>query len=422
MNSSLEKTCRASSLCPGRNLASVFLQLFAVVIQPLRKPQKKKMRRLCRAEQAIFMTGNEPSAHVSSLEELPEMRENMNFRNNKNEPGKKRPLRVLTVTGVYPQANRPHNGTFIKSQVESLKAEGLEMIVIHPEPGPMPIRYLSAVWQVFSQTLSGQFDLVHGHFGLWALTARLQWRTPVVVSYLGDDLLGRPIPGGFTRKSLLVVRVSRWLARHVDGIIVKSLEMRNILAKDLEVAIIPNGVNFNLFRPLPRQEVRAELGWDRDRCFFLFGNDPAIYRKGFALAEAAVALLKQRGREAEIIIGNNLPQDILVKYMNACNALILSSLIEGSPNIVKEAMACNVPVVSSDVGDVAQIIGRTAGCAVCPRTPEAFADALELAYQHAEPTTGRRDIAHLENSLVAKQVLTVYQQAIERCRRKEGQA
>lgn len=322
-----------------------------------------------------------------------------------------RPLRVLTVTGIYPREGRPHNGTFIQSQVASLKAAGLEMVVVHPGPWPTPLRYVSAICQVFWRTLTGHFDVVHGHYGLWACTARLQWTTPVVASFLGSDLLGHSVSTGYTLKSRLVIRISRWLARHVAGVIVKSEQMRKVLDSRLEVAVIPNGVDFQLFRPMPRAELRQELGWDQERFSVLFGNDPRIYRKGFALAEAALACLQARGVQAELVVGNGLPQTQLVRYINACHALVLPSLAEGSPNIVKEAMACNVPVVASDVGDVAQVIGRTAGCSVCPRTPEAFADALELALHHTEPTTGRNDIAHLENSLVAQQVIALYRQA-----------
>jgi glycosyltransferase involved in cell wall biosynthesis len=172
--------------------------------------------------------------------------------------------------------------------------------------------------------------------------------------------------------------------------------MRKVLDGDIDVAIIPNGVDFTLFRPLPRAEIRAELGWRPDGFYILFGNDPALYRKGFTLAQDALACLKLRGLPAELVVANGLPQTQLVRYLNACNALILPSLIEGSPNVVKEAMACNVPVVSSDVGDVS------------------FADALELAWQHTEPTTGRHDIAHLEHTVVAQQVIAVYQQALAR--------
>src|SRR5207253_4088973 len=108
--------------------------------------------------------------------------------------------RILMVTGVYPTGQRPHKGTFIKSQVDSLLAAGLEVEVIHPKPGPVLLRYARATIQVFWQTLTGKFDIVHGHYGQWCLIARMQWTTPVVVSFLGSDLLGFVTAQGITSK------------------------------------------------------------------------------------------------------------------------------------------------------------------------------------------------------------------------------
>ncbi len=318
-----------------------------------------------------------------------------------------RPLRVLTVTGAYPRAETPHWGTFIKSQVDSLIAAGVEVEVIHPKSGPMPLRYATATAHVLLKTLTGRF-VVHGHYGLWCLAARLQWTTPVVASFLGDDLLGTPTAmGSYTRKDAIVVRVSRWLSRHVDAVIVKSEQMRR-LTPSQNVFVIPNGVDFELFRPAPRAEARAALGWKPDGYYVLFGNDPNIPRKGYPLAQAAIERLRARGMLAELIVANGLPQTELVQRINACNALLLTSIQEGSPNIVKESMACNVPVVSTDVGDVKQVIDRTQGCAVCRSDPEALAAGLEKALQHSAPTTGRIDINHLEGSIVARQVVEVY--------------
>src|SRR6266849_9750127 len=92
----------------------------------------------------------------------------------------RKPVRVLVVTGVYPTEQLPHLGTFIKSQVDSLIAAGLEVEIIHPKPGPVLLRYARAAIQVFFKTLTGHFDIVHGHFVQWCLIARMQWTTPVV--------------------------------------------------------------------------------------------------------------------------------------------------------------------------------------------------------------------------------------------------
>jgi glycosyltransferase involved in cell wall biosynthesis len=239
----------------------------------------------------------------------------------------------------------------------------------------------------------------------------MQWTTPVVASFMGDDLLGTVTADArYSKKSAFVVHISQWLCQQVDAAIVKSEGMQKAVSvSEDNIFIIPNGVDFELFRPIPRAEARATLGWDLNSYYVLFGNNPQIPVKNFSLAQAAIERLRARGISAELVVANGLPQTTVVQYINASNALILSSIAEGSPNIVKEAMACNVPVISTDVGDVSQIIGRTKGCSVCPSDPDALAIALEQAIQHMEPTTGRIDIAHLDRRVVAKQVIAIYE-------------
>jgi len=325
-----------------------------------------------------------------------------------------KPLRVLMVTGIYPTEHLPHKGTFIKSQADSLAAAGVEIEILHPKPGPVLQRYLWTIAQVWLGTRMKKFDIVHGHYGQWCLFASLQWSTPVVASFLGDDLLGTPLGDGkYSKLHALNAHVSRWLCSRVDAVIVKSEQMKRAAGREC-VFVIPNGVDFELFRPIPRTEARTALGWDQNRYYILFGNDPAIPRKGFKLAQAAVERLHAKGVSIELIVANGLPQTKLVQYINASNALILSSLSEGSPNIVKEAMACNVPVVATAVGDVAEIIGQTQGCSTCRHDPDDLATGIERALQHSGPTTGRTDISHLERSVVAERVIAVYESVLKK--------
>ena len=322
----------------------------------------------------------------------------------------KKPIRVLMVTGIYPTEQHPHSGTFIKAQVDSLIAEGLEVEIIHPKPGPVPLRYASTALQVFFKALTGHFDVIHGHYGLWCLLSRLQWTTPVVADYLGDDLLGTvKADGSYSKKGDFVAHVSRWLCHRVDAVLVKTEQMKKATSGG-NVFVIPDGVNFDLFHPIPRSEARANLGWDQDRYYVVFANNPEIPVKNFSLARAAIERLHERGMTAELVVANGLPQTKVVEYINASNALILPSIAEGSPNVVREAMACNVPVVATNVGDVAQVIGHTKGCSVCPHDPDALATGLEIALRHTEPTTGRIDTSHLSSSAIAKQLIAMYEQ------------
>src|SRR5215469_1878506 len=154
-----------------------------------------------------------------------------------------RPLRVLVVTGIYPTLAAPHLGTFVKNEVDSLVAAGVEIEVIHPNPGPAPLRYAAAAVAVLRKARAGRFDVVHGYYGQWCALARLQWTTPVVTSFLGSDLLGVFTAGGsFDKVGGLVERLSRWLCHHVDAVIVMSEEMRRAVSAR-RTFVIPQGVD-----------------------------------------------------------------------------------------------------------------------------------------------------------------------------------
>jgi teichuronic acid biosynthesis glycosyltransferase TuaC len=322
--------------------------------------------------------------------------------------------RILMISGIYPTKERPYAGTFVKTMVDALLARGHEVEVVHPPYSPAPLRYLLATLQVFFKTLTKRFDVVHGHYGLWCLAACMQRTTPVVATFLGDDLLGTvTINGGCSKKSQLVVRVSRWVSQHVEIVHVKTEQMKKISLR-ADAFVLPSGVNFDLFQPQSRVESRAKLGWDQERYYVVFANNPAIPVKNFPLAQKAMECLHERGIDAELIVANGLPQATVVQYINASNALILSSIAEGSPNVVREAMACNVPVVATEVGDVASVLARTEGCSVCPHDAEALAQGLEKALKHSEPTTGRVDTAHLAIQELVKQVENMYALALER--------
>jgi glycosyltransferase involved in cell wall biosynthesis len=327
-------------------------------------------------------------------------------------------LRVLVVTGVYPTREMPYLGTFIKTQVESLLALGIQVEVLHPRPGPVLLRIATASVRVLLKALTKRYDVIYPHYGHWCLAARMQWTTPVVASLLGSDVHGVPLPDGSqSKKGALVTRVTRWIAPRVDAVIVQSHQMKRELPGG-NVFVIPTGVDFEMFYPMQRTQARAALGWDPESYYVLFGNDPRKPVKDFPLAQAAIARLRDRGIPAELAVASGLPQATVMQCINASNAILLTSKSEGSPNIVKEAMACNVPVVAVDVGDVSQVIGATEGCGVCPRDPEALAAALTRALRHHGPTTGRADIAHLDSSAVAQQVLEVYTSVIGRTRQK----
>lgn len=331
--------------------------------------------------------------------------------------GATRPLRVLMVTAAYPTPGNPHSGTFIKSQIDSLDHANVRTTVLYLQ-GRSPWKYLRGLWQVFRLADPAQFELVHGHYGYCGIVARAQWRLPVVVSFCGDDLLGTPDRRGRrTVRSLLTVLSSVLLAHTVDGIIVKSQEMERVLRPRprAPVAVIPNGVDFDLFKPCPRGAARERLGLDADKRYAVFPADPAIPRKAFSVARAAVERLRAEGLSVELIPVFHRPQTELVDFFNAADVVVLPSLWEGSPNVVKEAMACGAPLVVADVGDTRELVGSVPGCAVVDRTPGAFARAIRAALDvPGGRTAGRTAVRHLSVESVAQRVRDVYDLVVAR--------
>ena len=163
-----------------------------------------------------------------------------------------------------------------------------------------------------------------------------------------------------------MVRTNKVLAWRVTQVIVKSQQMANVIAP-APSTVIPNGVDVNTFRPMDREAARKELHLPSELKCVLFPGNPQDPRKGHKLATAAIEVASRRfGQRIELLpLWGVQPQQVAV-YMNACDAMVMTSLLEGSPNVVKEAMACNAPVIGVPVGDVEQLLDGVQGCEICP--------------------------------------------------------
>jgi teichuronic acid biosynthesis glycosyltransferase TuaC len=317
-------------------------------------------------------------------------------------------FRVLVVTNLWPTEADPGYGSFVQAQMESLRPLGIEWDVLFVDGRSSRWNYLRAFSELRQQLKTKPYNLIHAHFGLSGWVARCQWRVPVVVSFMGDDVLGRfRRSGRITLYGRLLQASSYVLARRVAAVIVKSREMKSQLRLD-SAHVIPNGVDLNLFCPLDPTEARRELGLDPRKKYVLYPYSPAEERKRYDLIEAAVARARQAVPELEILHASGVPGARMPLYMNAADVLVLVSLVEGSPNAVKEAMATNLPVITVDVGDAAELIGPTEGCYLVPRQVEAVAARIAEVCRRGTRTRGRDWIARLSIESVAKQILDVY--------------
>ena len=321
-----------------------------------------------------------------------------------------KPIRVLAITAAYPTPGS-HKGAFLQSEVEGLRDQGIDVSVMHLQGRR---KYVRGAWQTFGASLSGRYDIVHGHYSFCGIDARTQFRLPTVITFWGSDVLQNPVLPD-TRQGKFSRRISPRLARMADACIVPSQEMANALP-GARLTVVEQGVNFNAFRPIPQAEARQALGLNPDlnHRYILFCANPALPVKGWPVAEAAVKLMQANGAPVELIPVTGVPHDTVIHYMNACDVLVLPSFWEGGPYVVKEAMACNLPIVATNVGDVAVVTGKTLGCFIAERTPEDFADKLWRSLHGPRRTTGRQDIAHLSRENATARVIAVYEDVLRR--------
>ncbi|MFC3960256.1 glycosyltransferase [Halovivax cerinus] len=291
--------------------------------------------------------------------------------------------------------------TYVTNQVTALADRGVESDVLEvPRSGPDGRRvtdYLRFCPAVRSRDLAA-YDLVHANFGLTIPAAVAQRRVPVVTSLVGSDLMGRF--GGLTRG----------FARLCDDVIVVSPEMARILSG--EVHVIPYGIDLELFRPMETDRARDVVDWPTDGRHVLFPYHPDRPVKNYPLAERVVERTANRAPyDVELHAISGVDYDLIPAYMNAADALLLTSNREGSPSTVKEALACNTPVVSTPVGDVPERVDSLTVSGVGESVDE-LATTLRCALDAADEPGGRDAVRPLGLDRMGERILAVYRRTV----------
>jgi len=182
--------------------------------------------------------------------------------------------------------------------------------------------------------------------------------------------------------------------------------------------IIPCGIDFELFKPITKEQAREELNLPQNKKLVLYAGEYFRSIKRFDIVQQSIKLLQEQEPDVELVLVSKKPLPVVPKYMSACDALVLVSDGEGSPMVIKEAMACNLPVVSVPAGDVPEVIGDTEGCHLCSQDPQDVAEKLRLALQWGRRTNGREKIGHMEIGAISQRIISLYGDLI---REKRGQ-
>ena len=306
-------------------------------------------------------------------------------------------MKVLFVASGNKTVGRV--SAFVQSQYDSLEKEGLEML-LYPVVGHGWKGYLRNFKTLRKLILKEKPDVVHAHYsacGYLAAMAAMGQKTKKVVSILGS----------FPTESRKLQFV-RFCVDHVwHATIVKSERTRVQLDRD--VPVIPNGVDLDLFPLVEQQEAREKVGFGKDGKYVIFVSDPSRPEKQFGLSEAAVKQMEDDN--VHLVPVFNKPHSEIVEYMCAADALIMTSSNEGSPNVIKEAMACNCPIVVTDVGDVRWVTEDVDGTYVSDSfDPAEIAALLRKALAFGARTRGRERIIRLglTSDQVARKLMQIY--------------
>jgi glycosyltransferase involved in cell wall biosynthesis len=327
-------------------------------------------------------------------------------------------MRILAVTNMYPIPEMLDFGTFVEQQIAGLRQIGLEVEVMFVDRIKRGMRaYLGLGPQIQARVRRFEPDLVHSMYG-GVLAAQVTLAVndrPTVVTFHGSDLLGENLSGTLRKViSRYGIWCSRRAAQRASGIIAVSKVLLDALPKQMDrskIRVIPCGIDLERFKPLDQQSCRQRLGWEPGRFHILFpgSRDPV---KRPALARAAVAAIKNREVRAEIHYLRGISNSEVPIWLNASDVVLLTSLHEGSPTIVKEALACNVPVVSVNVGDVAERIHGIEGCYIASSEPSDIAAKLSMVYGGSRRVSGRPKMQTLSLEQIANRLKDTYEEIL----------
>lgn len=284
---------------------------------------------------------------------------------------------------------------FITEQVEALRREGVDC-QFFPVTRKGPCGYLGHVAALKQTIRSWQPDLIHAHYGLCGLLANLQRRVPVMTTYHGSDI---NLP-----QVLVLSKIAIRLSAFNIFVSQKNLEKA---APKKHFALIPCGVNLEDYPVIGKAEARQIMGLEPDRKYVLFAGAFDNSIKNAPLAHEAVELLDH----VELLELKGYTRGQVATLMQAVDAFLMTSLLEGSPQVIKEAMVCGCPIVSVDVGDVREITEGLEGCFISERDPQALAAALQSAFAFNRRTTGRTRVIErgLTNDRIALRLIEIYQ-------------
>lgn len=306
-------------------------------------------------------------------------------------------MRILFVANHNPGFFSP----FVLEQAEALRKKGIE-IDFYGVEGKGSIGYLCNLTALKQKIHTYRPQLIHAHYGLCGLLANLQREVPVVTTFHGSDIHSKGI-------NLMLSRLAIALSAHSIFVSDPLLQMAGMGKR--RSSVIPCGVNTTVFQPMDKAYARQQLGWDNNSKKVLFAGAFDKTVKNTPLAQESVKLIQ----DAQLIELKGYSREEVALLLNAVDALLMTSLNEGSPQIIKEALCCGCPIVSVKVGDITSLIAGIEGCFLVERNAQEIASRLKVAFTSQRQGEGRNRILEsgLDNTTIATKITSIYQDLIQ---------
>ena len=313
-------------------------------------------------------------------------------------------MKILYVTNMYPNANDPTYGIFVKEQIEAVSnCESIKYEIYTIDGKRGFVEYVKSVGKIRALIKKERFDLVHIHYGLSGLFLLLgKVKVPTIMTLHGGDIQAE-------QGKIIQVALTKLILKKCDFAITLNERMNDIVRKYIKCTeIIPCSVNTKLF--IPRERVKAASQIVK----VLFPSSRTRYVKDFPLFQRTCNLLREKyGLMVKEFYMENLSRQEVADLFCQMDLLLMTSISEGSPQVVKEAMACNLPIVTTKVGDVSIILEGAANCYVASRRDEKeLADLAvkSLSKSQNSGTCPREKIFELglDDDSIAKRIIGVY--------------
>lgn len=311
-------------------------------------------------------------------------------------------MRILLVAR-YKQGFQDHIMPFVSEQGDAIRALGHEVGVFLVE-GKGLLSYFMSRKQLLDKIKAFNPDVIHAHYGLSGITAVLQNKVPVVTTFHNGETLGfwqNFLSSIFSLRASYMIYVAQHIYEKV------------YFKRKKNYSILPCGVNLDECTITDHEQARLELGFDADKKYILFGGAFENLRKNYPLLQKGIELLQRNDIVTMEMKG--LSRAEVSKLLCACDLFALPTKSEGSPQALKEAMACNCPIMATDVADIKHLLGNVEGHYICTFEPKNVAETLAKALEFNQRTKGRERIVELglENCQIAQRLVDIYKTIVK---------